>query len=105
MLAHAQAKAHSTLQEALEVADKMGAYRWVQDGGGGVKVAGRCLLKLLMQPCFMQPRAGGCIAGAVLLPDPWRGVGGLVERRVQGLLGDGYRWVQQGQVCFSTLVA
>lgn len=31
MLAHAQAKSHSTLQEALEVADKMGAYRWGQE--------------------------------------------------------------------------
>lgn len=27
MLSHAQAKNHSTLQEALEVAEKMGAYR------------------------------------------------------------------------------
>lgn len=29
MVSHAVAKNHSTLEEALQVSDKMGAYRWV----------------------------------------------------------------------------
>jgi hypothetical protein len=49
MLAHAQAKAHSTLQEALEVADKMGAYRWGQEARQLLEWIGKMLYSVKLR--------------------------------------------------------
>lgn len=49
MLAHAQAKAHSTLQEALEVADQMGAYRWGQEARQLLEWIGKMLYSVKLR--------------------------------------------------------